>query len=80
MGSKKLDVEALELAAKRFRLLGDPVRLKILQFLQKNEWSVNAISEALDQTQPNISKNLLLLSEGDLVSRRQEENSVYYKV
>ncbi len=78
MGSVKLDKEALTLIAKKFKLLSDPVRLQILQFLQDGEQSVNVISEALDQIQPNISKHLRMLLEGDLVSRRQEGNTVYY--
>ncbi len=80
MGSLKLDKDALTLVAKKFKLLSDPVRLQILQLLQEGELSVNAISDTLEQTQPNISKHLRFLAEGDLVARRQEGNTVYYRV
>lgn len=79
MGSVKLDKEALTLVAKKFKLLSDPVRLQILQLLQEGEQSVNIISDTLEQTQPNISKHLRFLAEGDLVARRQEGNTVYYR-
>lgn len=68
----------LELVAKRFRLLGEPLRLRILQTLEQGERSVNDIVGALDANQSNVSKHLGILYDGGLIGRRREANSIYY--
>lgn len=68
----------LELIARRFRLLGEPLRLRILQVLERGEVTVNAIVEILQANQPNVSKHLKLLYDGGLVGRRREGTSILY--
>lgn len=71
----------LEPVAARFRLLGEPTRLQILNLLHaEGELSVQAVSEATGQSQANVSKHLRLLHEGGLVSRRQQGYFVYYGI
>lgn len=72
--------EALELVARRFKVLAEPVRLQILQYLENGESSVTAITQAVKSTQPNVSKHLKLLQDEGLVARRQEGNTVYYRI
>jgi DNA-binding transcriptional ArsR family regulator len=72
--------EALELVASRFKVLGEPLRLLILQKLESGEMSVSEIAEAVGSTQPNISKHLKILQDAGLVMRRQEGNTVYCSV
>ena len=79
-GKTQLSPEALELVAARFRVLGEPVRLRILQRLQEGECSVMELVHLLETTQPNVSKHLKLLQETGLVARRQEKNTAYYSV
>ena len=67
--------EALELVAARFRAMGEPLRLHILQELEGGERSVSAIAESVESTQPNVSKHLKILQEAGLVKRRQQGNS-----
>ncbi|TPD54706.1 MAG: ArsR family transcriptional regulator, partial [Thalassolituus maritimus] len=50
--------EMLELIAQRFRLLSDPMRLKILHQLQSGEKSVTELVENTGASQPNVSKHL----------------------
>jgi len=69
--------EALELVAARFKLLGEPLRLRILQELDRGEKSVTELTAAVGSTQPNVSKHLKILQEAGLVGRRQEGNVVY---
>lgn len=76
----KYDADALELMAKRFRILGDPLRLKLLQILGEGELSVGDLVQATASTQPNISKHLRQLQEVGLLERRQEKNTVYYNI
>ena len=70
----------LELVARRFRTLGEPFRLRILQHLQRSEHTVGELVEALDGNQPNVSKHLQLLYDAGLVSRRRDGNSILYSI
>jgi DNA-binding transcriptional ArsR family regulator len=68
----------LDAVARRFRLLGEPYRLRILQLLEDGERSVGEITAALGGNQPNVSKHLQALYDGGLVGRRRGGNSIFY--
>jgi DNA-binding transcriptional ArsR family regulator len=70
----------MDLVARRFRVLGEPCRLRILQTLEPGELSVNDIVAQLDGNQPNISKHLQTLFDAGLVGRRREGTSVLYAI
>lgn len=70
----------LELVARRFRMLGEPQRLRILQALELGEQTVGDIVEAIEGNQPNISKHLQALYDAGLVGRRRKGNSIYYSI
>lgn len=70
----------LELVARRFRTLGEPYRLRILQELQSGEKSVGELVAALDGNQPNVSKHLQILSDAGLISRKREGTSIFYAI
>lgn len=72
--------EALNKVAERFKVLAEPLRLRILQTLETAERSVTEITVAVDSTQPNVSKHLKMLQDAGLVGRRQQGNSVYYSI
>jgi DNA-binding transcriptional ArsR family regulator len=69
-----------ELVAQRFRLLGEPMRLRILQALEGGEQPVSAIVGALESSQPNISKHLQVLLQGGLIRRRREGLNIFYSI
>ena len=75
-----LSLEASELVAARFRTLGEPIRIRILQALQGGERNVTELVAEVGSTQPNISKHLRILQDSGLAGRRQEGNSVYYSI
>ena len=75
-----LSAEAVELVAARFRILGEPIRILLLQALQRGERNVTDLVAAVDSTQSNVSKHLRILQDAGLVGRRQEGNSVYYSI
>jgi ArsR family transcriptional regulator len=77
---KKLPKEILELVAHRFRILGEPIRLEILQCLGENELMVTEIVSAIGASQPNVSKHLRVMLEAGILKRRQEKNCVYYSI
>lgn len=75
-----LSAEALQMIAARFKVLADPLRLRILQTLRAGEWSVTALTAEVEATQPNVSKHLKTLQDAGLVARRQAGNMVYYSI
>lgn len=71
----------LEQAARRFKLLGEPSRLMLLNQLNVHgEMSVQDIVEATGQQQANVSKHLGLMAREGLVKRRKEGLYVYYSI
>jgi DNA-binding transcriptional ArsR family regulator len=80
MGKKILSNEALALVAVRFKVLGDPLRLRILHTLQDGERSVTELTEAVETSQPNVSKHLKILQDAGILNRRQNGNTVFYSI
>jgi DNA-binding transcriptional ArsR family regulator len=75
-----LNAATTELIAKRFRALGEPMRLRILQALEAGEKPVNNIVKLLDSSQPNISKHLKALCHEGLVDRRRDGLNICYRI
>ncbi|HEU4522354.1 MAG TPA: metalloregulator ArsR/SmtB family transcription factor [Thermoanaerobaculia bacterium] len=75
-----LSSDAIELVAARFRTLGEPIRIQLLQALQRGERNVTDLVAAVGSTQSNVSKHLRILQDAGLVGRRQDGNSVYYSI
>ena len=75
-----LSPDAVELVAARFRILGEPIRIQILQALQAGERNVSELVADVGSTQPNISKHLRILQDARFVARRQNGNNVYYSI
>ena len=80
MAANSLSDKTLELVAERFRVLGDPVRLRLLQTLEDGEKSVAELVEATGAGQANVSKHLQLLLKAGVVQRRREGLFVYYSI
>ena len=81
MAFQLLPRELLNQVAHRFRLLGEPVRLEILNLLHANgEMNVQELIEATGQQQANVSKHLKLLSHESMVARRKEGLYSYYSI
>jgi len=77
---KNLSHEAFEAISQRFRVLSDPMRLKILYNLKTGEMSVTDIVEVTGGSQSNVSKHLSQLLSHGLVGRRREGTSAYYSI
>jgi DNA-binding transcriptional ArsR family regulator len=78
--SRTMTPQALEMVAARFRAMGEPLRLRILQALENGEMSVSALTHLIGSTQPNISKHLKVLQDAGLLQRRQEGNVAFYSI
>jgi DNA-binding transcriptional ArsR family regulator len=72
--------DLVELIARRFRVLGEPMRIKLLDRLREGEASVNELTEALDASQQNVSKHLAVLTDVGILARRKEGTHVYYRI
>jgi DNA-binding transcriptional ArsR family regulator len=71
---------ALALVAARFRALGDPTRLRIVDLLLEGEQSVQELCEQGGLEQPTVSKHLALLLREGIVARRPEGRQAFYRV
>jgi DNA-binding transcriptional ArsR family regulator len=70
----------VELVAARFRVLGEPMRIRILERLREGEASVQEMTEMIGSSQQNLSKHLGVLYQAGIVSRRRDGNFVRYAI
>ena len=70
----------LDHLAARFKLLGEPMRLRILQSVCHDPLTVTEIVKATGSTQANVSKHLALLAAGGILERRKDRQCVYYRM
>ena len=75
---KSLPPAALEQVAARFRMLAEPMRLRLLNELRAGERTVTQLVEATGAGQANVSKHLGLLADAGMVARRKEGLNVFY--
>lgn len=72
--------ELVELIARRFRVIGEPMRIKLLDELRAGEATVLTLTAAVGASQQNVSKHLGVLHEAGIVGRRKEGTQVFYRV
>jgi DNA-binding transcriptional ArsR family regulator len=80
MADIPLTPEILDLVSERFRALGEPARLHLLNTLREGERSVGELMQATGLGQANVSKHLQLLHKLGFVDRRKEGLFVYYSL
>jgi len=72
--------DVLELVAARFRILGDPSRLRLLALLMQGEHTVQELVDASGLTQTNVSRHLGLMRRDGIVERRRDGNRAVYRI
>ena len=65
-----------ELIARRFRVIGEPMRIRLLDRLREGEATVQELTEALAASQQNVSKHLQVLLEAGVRAVVQPGGSV----
>lgn len=75
-----LSDRARERVAARFRALGEPTRLRILEVLFGRDASVGEMVDEVGGTQANVSKHLLVLHAEGLIERRKEGTRTVYSI
>ena len=69
-----------ERLARKFKVLGHPVRIKLLEDLMKRECCVGEIQKCLSVSQPNASQHLKILKEEGIIEARRERNRICYRI
>jgi len=78
--SHPLPEPVVDLVARRFRALGEPLRIRLLEQLMDGEASVQELVAATGAGQQNVSKHLGVLLHAGVVARRKEGTFVYYRI
>jgi DNA-binding transcriptional ArsR family regulator len=70
----------IDLVAQRFRVLGEPMRIKLLDRLREGAATVGELQEALGASQQNVSKHLGILHSAGMVGRTKDGNHARYSI
>jgi|SRR5215475_9861517 len=65
-------------ASDAFNAIGEPTRRAILEYLAPAERSVGEIVDAMDLSQPSVSKHLRVLLDAGLVDVRRDGRQAFY--
>ena len=75
-----LPLPLVERIAERFRILGEPMRIRLLDVLRDGEASVRELQDATGASQQNVSKHLGVLARAGIVARRKQGNLSVYSI
>lgn len=75
-----LNRKRLEKIAELFRVFSEPTRLAIIQALKPGPKNVNQLVEILGTTQANVSKQLRMMYDANILARSREGNQVFYSI
>jgi DNA-binding transcriptional ArsR family regulator len=64
------------LIAQRFRVIGEPMRIRLLDALRGGPMTINEFSEGLGASQQNVSKHIGVLAKAGIVAREGDGNRV----
>lgn len=73
-------VDVIKQSAERFRLLGDPTRLRLLRVLATDRFNVTELTAILGVAQSGVSRHLGLLREAGLVVEEREAGYAFYRL
>lgn len=72
--------EAFGRVAERFKILSEPMRLKLIYALMVGEKTVSELVEETGGLQANVSKHLGMLLDEGVVGRRKQGLKAYYRI
>lgn len=75
-----IDDRVFESAAKLFRVLSTPIRLKIIGAVCDGERNVTELLGVIPTTQSNLSQHLAMLYGEGILGKRREGNQIYYRL
>ena len=75
-----MDMEVAEHVAEVMKAVAHPVRLQIIELLEKREMCVGDIVEAVGGKQAITSQQLNMMRDKGVLSSRREGNKVFYRI
>jgi DNA-binding transcriptional ArsR family regulator len=76
-----LDEAFLDDVARRFALLGDPTRLRIVRVLhERGECTVGEVADGARTSVANASQHLQRLAQGGVAGRRRDRQAIRYRI
>ncbi len=66
--------------AKKLKVIGHPLRLKILVLIEGKSSCVGDLWQCLDSSQPSISQHLAILKDAQIVDSQVDGNKRIYKI
>lgn len=80
--AKKIEMTepVMELVAERFKVLGEPMRIRLLNALRERPMSVSELRDVTGASQQNVSKHLGILHQVGMVGRERVGNQVRYSI
>ena len=73
-------IELVELRTDVLKALGQPTRMKIVDFLREGERCVCEIYPAIGEEQSNTSRHLNMMLAAGVLSRRKDGLKIYYNI
>ena len=64
------------LIAQRFRVIGEPMRIRLLDALRDGPMTINELTETLGASQQNVSKHVGVLAQAGIVGREKDGTRV----
>ena len=80
LAPRLLDAATVKQAARFFKIMGDPTRVRILNALDLHELCVCDLANLLNMTKSAISHQLRTLRDVNLVKFRREGKTVFYSL
>jgi DNA-binding transcriptional ArsR family regulator len=78
--SHPLPIPLIELIAERFRVLGEPMRIRLMDAMYDGEATVGELQEPTGASQQNVSQHLGVLLRAGIVAREKRGNYSYYSL
>ncbi len=74
------DQAVVEQVANYFRVLGEPMRLKLLNVLREGERCVQDLVDETETSQANVSKHLKVMLQAGILAKRNQGTQAFYRV
>jgi len=78
--TRLIPLDALDMAAECLRTLAHPHRLRMVQMLLQDDYTVGELAEACDILPHQASAHLGLMKDRGLLAARREGRNTYYQI
>jgi DNA-binding transcriptional ArsR family regulator len=76
----ELSEELAELLAARLRVIGQPLRVRLITCLRTGVATVTELTDATNGVQQNVSQHLAILHQARILNRHKQGTRVYYEL